>query len=123
MEPYKSRNEWRNTVNILDGLERRFRRYGIPNITLYLIMGQVLLFMASRSGSFDIGRALLIPELALQGEWWRLITFIFIPPITNVVFSLFFRARSSGWRSLPGSATAGHFLQVNGRRVCSYSHR
>ena len=92
-------------MNILDKLERRFRRYGIPNITLYLIMGQVLLFMASRSGSFDIGRALLIPELALQGEWWRLITFLFIPPITNVVFAFF------AWYLfyLMGSALEGHW--------------
>ena len=92
-------------MNILDKLERRFRRYGIPNITLYLIMGQVLLFMATRSGSFDIGKALLIPELVLQGEGWRLITFIFIPPITNVVFAFF------AWYLfyLMGTALEGHW--------------
>ncbi len=73
----------------MNNLERRFGRYAIPNITIYLIMGQVLFFIAHLSGRFSLGPLLLIPGFALTGEWWRFFTFIFIPPVTNPIFAFF----------------------------------
>jgi hypothetical protein len=92
-------------MRFLDKLERKFRGFAVPNITLYLIMGQVLFFVLSMSGQFDIGRVLLIPDLVLAGEWWRLVTFLFIPPVTNVIFAFFV------WYLfyLMGSALEGHW--------------
>ncbi len=92
-------------MNLLDKLERKLQRYAVPNITLYLIIGQVLLFIASMSRDFDIGRVFLIPDLVLRGDWWRLITFLFIPPITNVMFAFY------AWYLfyLMGSAFEGHW--------------
>lgn len=76
-------------MSLLDKMDRKFRRYAISNLTLYLILGQVLFFMFAISGRFMLERVLLIPEQVLMGEWWRLITFLFIPPLSNPIFAFF----------------------------------
>ncbi len=92
-------------MGLLDTLDRKLRRYAIPNLTLYLIMGQVVFFVFSISGKFIIDRVVLVPALVLVGEWWRLITFLFIPPLTNPLFAFF------AWYMfyLMGSALEGHW--------------
>jgi hypothetical protein len=76
-------------MSLLANLERKLRRYAISNLTLYLILGQVLFFVFALSGRFILQRIILIPALVMNGEWWRLITFIFIPPATNPIFAFF----------------------------------
>lgn len=76
-------------MKLIDTLERKLRRYAVHNITLYLILGQVLFFVFVLSGRFILERVVLIPELVVAGEWWRLITFLFIPPLTNPIFAFF----------------------------------
>ena len=92
-------------MGLLDSLERKLRRYAIPNVTLYLILGQVLFFVFEMSGRFILDRVVLIPGLVLAGEWWRLITFLFIPPLTNPIFAFF------AWYLfyLMGGALEGHW--------------
>lgn len=92
-------------MSLLDRLERRFRGTGIPNITLYLVIGQIVFFVAEQAGRLDILRVVLIPQLVIQGEWWRLVTFLFIPPAANLVFAFF------AWYLfyLMGSALEGHW--------------
>lgn len=92
-------------MHLLDTLERKFRRYAIPNMTIYIIAGQVLFFMFVLAGRFIFERVVLIPELVMAGEWWRLITFLFIPPLTNPIFAFF------AWYLfyLMGSALEGHW--------------
>ncbi len=90
---------------LLDKLERKFRRYAVPNVTLYLILGQVLFFVFVLSGRFILERVVLIPDRVLAGEWWRLITFLFVPPMTNPIFAFF------AWYLfyLMGNALEGHW--------------
>ena len=76
-------------MSLLDNLEKKFRRYAVPNITLYLILGQVLFFVFALSGRFILDRVVLIPDRALDGEWWRLLTFLFVPPLSNPIFAFF----------------------------------
>ncbi|HEY6010659.1 MAG TPA: hypothetical protein VIX18_04235, partial [Nitrospirota bacterium] len=76
-------------MDLLNSLEKKFRRYALHNVTLYIILGQVLFFVFQMSGRYILERVLLIPSLVLAGEWWRLITFLFIPPLTNPVFAFF----------------------------------
>ena len=76
-------------MNLLENLERKLRRYAVHNVTLYLILGQVLFFVFALSGRFILQRVVLIPDLVMAGEWWRLITFLFIPPVTNPIFAFF----------------------------------
>ncbi len=90
---------------LLDRLDRKLRRYAIPNVTLYLILGQAVFFVFSLSGKFMLDRVVLVPDLVMAGQWWRLITFLFIPPLTNPVFAFF------AWYLfyLMGSALEGHW--------------
>jgi len=76
-------------MHLLDILEKKFRRYAIPNMTLYIIAGEALFFMFVLAGRFILERVVLIPELVMAGEWWRLVTFLFIPPLTNPIFAFF----------------------------------
>jgi hypothetical protein len=86
-------------------MERKLRRYAIPNVTLYIILGQVLFFVFEMSGRFILDRIVLIPDLVIRGEWWRLITFLFIPPSTSPIFIFF------AWYIfyLMGTALEGHW--------------
>jgi hypothetical protein len=92
-------------MTILDNLEKKFRNYAITNITLYLIVGQVLFFLFHMSGKFILERVVLVPNLVLAGEWWRMLTFLFIPPLTNPLFAFF------AWYMfyLMGGALEGHW--------------
>src|SRR5512147_2328368 len=77
------------SMSLLNKLERKLRRYAVPNVTLYLIIGQALFFLFAISGRFVLERVVLIPDRVMMGEWWRLITFLFIPPLTNPIFAFF----------------------------------
>ncbi len=92
-------------MGLIDKLDRKLRRYAIRNVTLYLIIGQVIFFLFVLSGRFILDRVVLVPEYVRAGEWWRLITFLFIPPLTNPIFAFF------AWYLfyLMGSALEGHW--------------
>jgi hypothetical protein len=92
-------------MGLIDKLDRKLRRYAIHNVTLYLIIGQVIFFLFVMSGRFVLDRVVLVPEFVKAGEWWRLITFLFIPPLTNPIFAFF------AWYLfyLMGSALEGHW--------------
>lgn len=76
-------------MNLLDKLERKLGRFAVPNITLYLVVGQAFIFLFSYAGRLDVTRAMLVPSLVLEGEWWRLLAFLFIPPSWSVIFIFF----------------------------------
>ncbi len=76
-------------LNLLDKLERKFGSLAIPNVTLYIVVGQAFFYLAAYSGKLDVGRMLMIPARVLDGEWWRLISFIVIPPSASLVFVFF----------------------------------
>lgn len=83
-------------MNLLDQLERRFRRFAVPNVTLALIICQILVYgLVYAPGKPDQladihWSLLLIPERVLAGEGWRLITFLAVPPLGNIICALFF---------------------------------
>lgn len=76
-------------MKLLDKLEKKLGRFSIHNLTLIIIIGQVLFFFAMRAGlvSFrDI--SISYPDI-INGQVWRVISFIFIPPTFNPVFVIF----------------------------------
>ena len=73
----------------LDNLEKRFRKFGIPNLTLYFIAGQGVMFMMAQANPQILERMYLKPVLALHGEVWRLVTFLFMPPTFQPIFLFF----------------------------------
>jgi len=70
-------------MGLLNRFERTFGRLAIPNLSLYLIGGQIMFFGFSLLGGFDLGRIILIPALVLQGEVWRLFSFVLMPPVSG----------------------------------------
>lgn len=91
-------------MRLLDQLERRLGRWAVPNLSMLLILGQVavyLLDLAQRSNAPNaeplLARLMLVGELVLGGEVWRLFTFLLIPPsagptglLWNLIGWLFF---------------------------------
>ncbi len=83
-------------MSLLDKLDRRFGRFAVPNVTVGLIACQVVVYfcLLARPGVPDASpleeRLELIPARVLQGEVWRLATFLIVPPVRNPVFALFF---------------------------------
>ncbi|MBD3306437.1 hypothetical protein GF339_08565 [candidate division KSB3 bacterium] len=76
-------------MTLLDKLEKRFRGYGIPNLTLHLVIGQSLAYVLTMSGQFNLNVILLVPARVLEGEVWRLVTFLIVPPRTHPIFIFF----------------------------------
>ena len=76
-------------MGFLNRLERTFGRFAIPNISLYLVMGQVLFWAVSFLGFFNLERIAFVPVAVLQGEAWRLFTFLLLPPNAHPVFIAF----------------------------------
>lgn len=75
----------------LNKLERKYGRYGISNLMQFIVMGNALVFVLI---NMDVSRRLvsslvLHPALVLQGQLWRLVTFIFIPPATSMLWIFF----------------------------------
>ncbi len=82
-------------MSLIKRLESRFGRWAIPNLTAVIIAGQVLLYLLQRIGAAQNGgidalaKIYLVPSLVIQGEVWRLLTFAFVPPATNLLFAAF----------------------------------
>ena len=88
-------------MSLLDKIERRFRRFALPHLTIGLILCQVVVYAMSQGqmlkagggdpqGQTVLDRIALVPDKVLEGQVWRLLTFVCEPPVTNVVFALFF---------------------------------
>jgi hypothetical protein len=67
-------------MGLFNRFERAFGRYALPNLAMYLIGGQILVFGFSMLAQFDVRLIMLWPEGIMRGEWWRLFTFAFVPP-------------------------------------------
>jgi hypothetical protein len=99
-------------MSILDKLERVLGRFAIRNLSLYLVIGQVFVFLAAllqvlRPEVLDrmFYRAAAFPA----GEWWRALTFMFIPPFPSSTMGYVFLA--IGWSVfyMMGSALENHW--------------
>jgi len=92
-------------MGLFNRIERALGRYAIPNLSLYLVMGQVLFWAVSYLGFFDLERIALLPVAVWHGEFWRAVTFLFLPPNSHPVFIAF------AWYMfyLMGSALEGHW--------------
>ncbi len=80
----------------LDQLDRLFGRYAIRNLALFLIIGQVFVLLAGMLGLLKLEALDFAPELVVEGgQWWRIVTFMFIVPIPGGTLGFVFVA--FGW--------------------------
>lgn len=82
-------------MKFLDRMERKFGKFAIKNLMTYIISANaifyVLIYVLGNTKLLNL--MILIPERVMNGEIWRLITFVFIPPSTSIlwiVFTLYF---------------------------------
>ena len=67
-------------MSFLDKLERLFGRFAIPNLTLYFVIGQVFVLLSYLAGVLSLQPFVLVPVLVYQGDWWRVLSFMLMPP-------------------------------------------
>lgn len=76
-------------MNILSKLERKYGKYAIKNLMMYMIIGYAVMWMIM-SFNATFYYKYLIPDvsLILKGQVWRIITMIFMPPSMsdNILF-------------------------------------
>ena len=75
---------------MLNKLERKFGRYAVPNVTLILIVGQVMMFVAAQSQPAIFENMVLFPSKVMDGEIHRLFTFMIMPPGSHLLWAFFF---------------------------------
>ena len=84
----------RSFDSLLDRFCRKHPRFGIPRLMNYIVIGTVvvyLLAMFSNGYCYDL-LYFSVPKI-LHGQIWRLVTFVFIPLNSNLIFmaiSLYF---------------------------------
>lgn len=77
-------------MTLLDKLERRFGRWAVPNVTVGLIVGQVFVYVMEQIQPGGLDNIALIPNRVLEGEVWRLVSFVFEPGEWSPIWVFFF---------------------------------
>jgi membrane associated rhomboid family serine protease len=73
----------------LDVLDRKLEPFAIPGIIRYVVILNALTFVLILVSPGYQALLTLSPELILQGQVWRLFTWIFIPPTMSPIFVVF----------------------------------
>ena len=82
-------------MKFIDKLERKFHGRGIENLTIYIIVSYVLGYALMILNPSVLGMLTLNVSKILQGQIWRLVTWVIYPPSTSstlwfVIAILFF---------------------------------
>lgn len=76
-------------MNRFKQIERKLARFAISNLTLYLVGGQAAMLLMGFVMPAFLGSTFLIPQAVMDGQWWRLLTFVFTPPCGNPILAIF----------------------------------
>lgn len=77
-------------LNWINKLDRKFGRHYIHNLMGIIIAGSAALFIIDYVLKTNIRSMLYLePALVLQGQIWRLVTFVFVMNPGNIVFAVF----------------------------------
>ena len=82
-------------MSLLDKIERALGRFAIPNLALYLVIGQVAVLLLAMMQRVELEKLVYAPVYVMQGEWWRVFSFMFLVPIPRSTFGFVFLA--FGW--------------------------
>lgn len=79
----------RNTMNFLNKLERKIGRYAIPGLMRYIIICYVIGYVVSIAAPGLVSYLTLEPyQIFHHGQIWRLVSWVLIPPQTNILFAI-----------------------------------
>ncbi len=80
----------------LDKLERKFRRFAIPNLMLYIVLGMGVFYIANMilttnpDNKVDLYSMIYFDrDKIMHGEVWRVISFVLMPPKYMIIFTVF----------------------------------
>ncbi len=73
-------------MDFLDKMERKFGKYAIPNLIVYLIGAYCIGFFLQYLSPTLLGYLNMQPYYVLHGQIWRIITWIFQPTDSNIFF-------------------------------------
>lgn len=76
-------------MNFLNKMERKFGKYAVHNLTFWLIGFYILGYIIQFTMPNVIGMLTLEPYYVMQGQVWRLISWVLIPPNTSLIFLIF----------------------------------
>ena len=75
--------------NFIDKMERKLGKYAIQNLSLYLIICYAFGYIIQMVNANFFNYLTLEPALVLQGQIWRLFTWIVVPPSSsNIIFTM-----------------------------------
>lgn len=67
-------------MNFLDKMERKFGRYALSNLSLYMIITYAAGYLIELVAPVMVQFLTLEPALILRGQIWRLVSWLLIPP-------------------------------------------
>lgn len=68
-------------------MRRGFSNFGIKDLMFIISIANILVYLLSLLGNTNLSLSLaLIPSKVFEGEIWRVISYIFIPPTFNPIF-------------------------------------
>ena len=70
----------------LGKLERKFGKYAISNLSLYIIIGYIIGYVLTFTGSLEF--ISLNPYYISKGQIWRIITWVLVPPSSFSIFTI-----------------------------------
>ena len=76
-------------MKFLNKLERKYGKYAIKNLSLYVIGMYIIGFAIYLMVHTAVNSLSLNPYMILHGEVWRLVTFLLDPPTTSLIFIVF----------------------------------
>ncbi len=100
-------------MSFLNRLERIFGRFAIHHLPLYFVAGQVVVLTLALFGRPDVlNLTALLPAAVFEGQIWRVVTFLFVPPVDPTRLTMFGAVfLAFGWYMfwMMGSALEGYW--------------
>ena len=67
----------------------QYKHKGIPDLMRYIVIGSVIVYLLGFLGVRTVELLGLLPQAVLQGQIWRLVSFIFLLPVGSLLFAAF----------------------------------
>jgi hypothetical protein len=88
----------------LNRLARFVEPFTLPHLIRYLVIGQAVVLLGHLFNALALDRLVLLPAAVKAGEWWRVATFVFMPPEVLSGWGLLFAVMGLYLLFLYGSA-------------------
>lgn len=82
----KSKYWFKQLINVI---KRYCEKFAVRNLVVYIVILNAFVYLLSYYKPEYIELLTLNIEKVLKGEIWRLVTYIFIPPVAGIVFIIF----------------------------------